>query len=146
MPTRRELESWFTQHGGAVTIPGRGERQRRVERASGLPAWSMRQELWSAPAGGSLGSDVRRLRRPLRPVAVEHEGRCGQHSGAVIDYNAVKNTIAHEQNIELLRVVVAILLGEVEERRNRLAKLDPLAEPAFRRERSDATRSQMAAT
>jgi len=64
----------------------------------------------------------------------------------VIPYEVIQNTIAHEQDLELLRGTVAMLLGEVEAKRNRLVKLDPHVDPAVAQGTLDAARSQMGAT
>lgn len=64
----------------------------------------------------------------------------------MIDYDTVRNTIGHETNVDLLRGLVATLLGVVERRRETLRSLDPIVEPAFRSEESDRTRGQMGQT
>jgi len=64
----------------------------------------------------------------------------------MIDYEAMRATIASEKNIEVLRGVVVMLLGVVDQRRETLRGLDPIVEPAFRKEESDRTRGQLGQT
>ena len=61
-------------------------------------------------------------------------------------YEAIKNTIATEKDLEILRFTVVTLLGEAGTRIERLAKLDPIADPVFRQETADAIRSRLGAT
>lgn len=61
----------------------------------------------------------------------------------MLDLATIRNTIATEQNVEVLRGLVVLTLGIVEERLRTLANLDPVTTGAYRQEKVGVTRSQL---
>ena len=61
----------------------------------------------------------------------------------MIDLATLGNTIATENNIELLRGIFPTLLGEVRQRHETLEGLDPIAVPVFTKEEVDRARGQL---
>lgn len=98
-----------------------------------------------------IGPDGYRRRVGRSYYATLHEAKAAYRDqtgpmavvASVIDYEAIPKLLANEQDFAVLRGIVAVLLDEVEQRRQRLVKIAPATVPAITQAELGTMRDQL---